>query len=659
MSRLQNAADAAAVAGAQTLINNENFSDYKSVTLTSKYPGKVSEQYRTAETAKIEAIDESRDVAKEYVAKNLSSNEDNIVNSWTKEKVEAETPALYEKGDNLYFVVQLREEVRHFFLPGWFGDMNAPVTAVALLTKSSTSSGGGGDGKSGMTRASENTEKPTMPNAPIQYDDEAEDTFVTTLKHYQNTNVIVGNWEVQNEYRQNVIGYEERFGNLFGEDHRIYDQAWNHFQDFYNHYAEYGLYRTQTIIVEDDVIVKSELTPETMYDDNSKNVDKYGERSSVAATSATINNNSSSTAYNTTVKNAPKTYKDGITETGNVGLPYSADRLDSINIDFRPEVTLSGRWLKEDWDITLGWDSNIGYSQSSNNRGNTWKSSTPESTIRLLRIHSSINFNGVYPARAEKYREKDIDGVTLLRDNDGKLLPDILWARIESEPILQFPDIINSKNKTKYLDRSLLLEKKGVNGVTALNSVNQIIINANCPNTGENDRPVIIFYEGPETNDVYEPDESSKKHVRDSKPIIFNLNVPFRCILFVPNSPVVIIGKAQNDFRGFVVAKEYMRLKDDSDFVIGGQKMWLGLERTVYYAKDDTKQTKPCYKTTDENGIDMFVDELGDIQFSKIDNPKKCGTYDTFGRTNLAASTDYFVAPHLAYNLLIMAPPEE
>ena len=104
VSRLQNAADAAAVAGAQTLINNEKFSDYKSVTLTSKYPGKVSEQYRTAETAKIEAIDESRDAAKEYVAKNLSSNEDNIVNSWTHEKVETETPTLYEKDDNLYYI---------------------------------------------------------------------------------------------------------------------------------------------------------------------------------------------------------------------------------------------------------------------------------------------------------------------------------------------------------------------------------------------------------------------------------------------------------------------------------------------------------------------------------------------------------------------------
>ena len=537
--------------------------------------------------------------------------------------------------------------------------MIAPVTAVALLTKSPTNSGSGGGGGSGMTRASEGSSIPTMPNAPIQYEDEAEDTFVATLRHYQNTNVVVGNWEVQNAYKQNNAEKQKRFQNLFGEAHKIYDQAWNHFQDYVNHYKVGYLYRTQTMTVLDDVTIKSELQGKELNDDNNLNVDKYGERSSVAASAATINTDKNSTAYNTQRNDARLTYQAGIDAVGSYGVPYTTDRLDSINLDFKPEVILSGKWLKEDWDITKGWDSNVTYGQTDNK---DWQSDSNLNakieTIRLLRIHSSINFDGVYPARAEKYRERDEDGVTLLRDDDGNLLPDILWARIESEPMLNFPDIINYKNKTKYLNRSLLL--RNGTGVTTLNSVNQIIINANCPNTGENDRPVIIFYEGPETNDVYETTESAKKHVRDSLPIIFNLNVPFCCILFVPNSPVVIIGKAKDDFRGFVVAKEYMRLKDDSDFINSGEtKLWLGLERPIYYAKNDTNKTKPCYKTTDENGIDMFVDELGDIQFSQIDNPKKCGIYDTFGRTNLAASTDYFVAPHLAYNLLIMAPSEE
>lgn len=43
VSRLQNAADAAAVAGAQKIITDKtNFSSYKNVTLVGQYPAKVS-----------------------------------------------------------------------------------------------------------------------------------------------------------------------------------------------------------------------------------------------------------------------------------------------------------------------------------------------------------------------------------------------------------------------------------------------------------------------------------------------------------------------------------------------------------------------------------------------------------------------------------------
>ncbi len=38
--------------------------------------------------------------------------------------------------ENLYYVVHLAETVRHFFMPGWFKDMDAPVVSIALLSKS-------------------------------------------------------------------------------------------------------------------------------------------------------------------------------------------------------------------------------------------------------------------------------------------------------------------------------------------------------------------------------------------------------------------------------------------------------------------------------------------------------------------------------------------
>ncbi len=45
--------------------------------------------------------------------------------------------------ENLYYVVHLAETVRHFFMPGWFKDMDAPVVSIALLSKSGGGGGGG------------------------------------------------------------------------------------------------------------------------------------------------------------------------------------------------------------------------------------------------------------------------------------------------------------------------------------------------------------------------------------------------------------------------------------------------------------------------------------------------------------------------------------
>ena len=87
VSRLQNAADAAAVAGAQTIMDSEYFSGYKSVTLIGKYPAKVSNEYRVSNIYELTAIENGNSVAEEYIAKNLSSNKSNIINSWTKSEV--------------------------------------------------------------------------------------------------------------------------------------------------------------------------------------------------------------------------------------------------------------------------------------------------------------------------------------------------------------------------------------------------------------------------------------------------------------------------------------------------------------------------------------------------------------------------------------------
>ena len=592
VSRLQNAADAAAVAGAQTLINNENFSDYKSVTLTSKYPGKVSEQYRTAETAKIEAISESRDAAKEYVAKNLSSNEGNIINSWTHEKVETETPTLYEKDDNLYFVVQLREEIKHFFLPGWFDDMTAPVTAVALLTKKNSNTPSTPD----MPSKPEDPSAPDMPTKPAVLSETADEELIKNLTTLRNDNVIVGNWEVQNEYRQNKkyadvdetgnpITGKVAFKALLGHDlYGINGEKWNYYSDFYenenrskkSHYTSGEHRRTETVYIEPN--------------------------------------------------NSGGNNRSSFKTDANGGKIYKESEVDSLDIDFKWEVQFNPKsqyvTKAKDWDFTLDnayadvdYMPNIDY-------GNDIKFNKDElNPAFFMRIHATLNFDEPHKARVG-YQYDD---------------PDILWVRIESEPMYSEPDLYREDDDTKQKQngKSYVDAAKGSNKLAVFNSPRQIILNFNKSNYDTNAqkyRPVVIFYSGPERYDTSDP-------IRESRPVIVNLNADFRGILYMPNSPVVLNGNGKN-FNGFIVAKKYLRLRT---------KFYEDSDRYYESAFDRTEY----FKITDEHGNVMFIDEHGEVQYEELDTPLlKYGTYDTFNRTELS-SANYDIAPNLAYNMLL------
>ena len=723
VSRLQNAADSAAVAGAQTILesNNKNFSSYKSVTLVKNYPGDEEYVYNLSDVSAEEVIEDSNGTAADYASKNLSRNagwmlkgEDYVMmDAWSQDAATEVTmnPSIYKKGDELYYVIKLKEQIRHFFLPGWFDTMNAPVTAVAMITKNDGKvAGESEDSQESSDKPQPISTKPTPIESTssartLNLFDEATkvitEEFEEVLETLKNENVIVGNWEVQNYYRQitsssndkdstgkaltRAQAYLSRYG------YQVYGGAWNHFQDFYNHYTLGDLYRKQTVTILDDLVFQDNQNgiDYKYYDVNNKDKNKgdiisYGTNSSVAATSAAINTDKNSSAYNPEHKSTLKTHKSGIDEKDTVGLPYTAERLDSINIDFRPEVTLSGKWLSQDWDLTL--DNFDGVTFNGNKK---WSGSGSDankigdSKIRRMRIHTSINFDGVYKAREEQ---------------DS---PDILWARIESEPMLSYPDEVNGYTTSNR------------GQVTGLNSVNQIIINANVSNKAEETRPVIIFYDGPER---YGTKDENGNYIRESLPVILNLKESFRGVLYAPNSPVVVIGKKKSDFEGFVVAKKYMALKDDSYFVYSGEvryfnnaeRQWeytreVDANGEVYYqdfggtkvsdsvktdsqayrlkvyrnAKDpnDTKRyykvvgktandtsTANTYETIngmkyikiiEENGIDIYVDDYGEIQFVELSSPPTgCGTYSNFERTDFTTH-NYHLLSSSSSNMLL------
>ena len=155
VSRLQNAEDAAVVAGARAFVDdiNEKNSAAK-IFVTYNYDGLIVDSY-PKDNPPIDSTSEINtnkikgdEAAADYVLKNLSADDVNwskpehddsytIFDGWSRGNKSTITlvPSLYDGDETLYYVVRLNEKVEHLFLPGFFDAMPAPVVAIAMLTK--------------------------------------------------------------------------------------------------------------------------------------------------------------------------------------------------------------------------------------------------------------------------------------------------------------------------------------------------------------------------------------------------------------------------------------------------------------------------------------------------------------------------------------------
>lgn len=504
VSRLQNAADAAVIAGAKKLVDKElNEKMYKHfyanqggvVFLTTPptdlvefdeiyysapaetsatgstvdYSGNMNANNLVNTETKHEKINlQAGEVAaKEYTVKNLSSaadaaNSSNIIDSWStyadtkKRKVTLQTKLYATAMDvkettqnnkpiedmRYYYEVKLSEDIPHFFLSGQFKPMKAVVVAHAML-------------------------KPHTSD------------LVTSINLLEQTKVIA-NWE-----------YQTRYFN--------YEGIWNHYR-----YSVNGQKRVSYKTGDD---------------------------------------------FRTETVNVQQTGGSGIPTSANHNNYYSEDEVDAINIDFNQDVSFSGQFTS-DWD--LGYDAPDGTTITYIN-----KDGWTDEVGYDLRIQGLINLNYAW-------KNRKLDKIKSGNYTSDDLTPDILWTRIESDPIWS---------------------KMPWGTQNSLNSVHQMIINVNESNAGvytftdENGneqkvyekRPFFIFYMGPETNTENSTDKTFAEDtsVRKSQPVILNLNADFNGVLFAPNSPVIINGNG-NTMRGFVIAKEYLKLKEDSDFTSKG-----------------------------------------------------------------------------------------
>lgn len=142
ISRMQNAADAAVIAGADELLSNGDdtvFSDYSFAYLIDYVPEYLVKDDVTSEIY----TDNGDEVAKEYVQKNLAYDSatwsgNSIADAYSGDTVNF-SRVLWGSDSRdfktLYYQVVLQEDISHFFLPGWFRPMDGVVQAVAKITR--------------------------------------------------------------------------------------------------------------------------------------------------------------------------------------------------------------------------------------------------------------------------------------------------------------------------------------------------------------------------------------------------------------------------------------------------------------------------------------------------------------------------------------------
>lgn len=464
VSRLQNAADAAVLAGAQAVAKGIDNQYYVTMLTSNVLPEdkleyeKIHDQnlgtllnHKDKATI-IAAMKQGRIVAEKYTRENLSDfkgvsttvstskmKEISASDGWSVSSKDGDkevsgTVNLYAKKldvnkDQLgpmYYEIYLKENIRHFFLPGWFNDMLAPVRAVALLY-------------------------------PHHID------LVTIMQELERTEII-GNWEYKNQNNSSYLG------------------KWNHYQQ--------------------------------------KN--SSGGKGNVQYTRGNTYRNE---GVSVTTSDAMKTSANGNKQ-------YSVKEVDSLNIDF----------IAEEWKEITSTTKDFDFLSASEAKKFDFAEGWSSNVATDYRILFTANFDEAFPTRLGK---KDPT-------------PDPLWVRIESEPI----------KSLKYI---------GKGSHMAYNSVRQITLNMNISNaetenikvdgktvTRYKDRPLFIFYTGPEKLNASDVDENGN-HVRDSQPVVINLNADFNGVIYIPESPAIINGNGHT-WTGYIVAKEFLAAKTIEDY---------------------------------------------------------------------------------------------
>ena len=524
VAKLQNAADAAAMAGALKLESDND----KNPKLVSSYPDE-NKRWTVDNNSKKSSADKQ---AEAYLKKNWDTKNKPITNSDKFFLYEGKTDS------NLYYVVNLKSDFTHLFSildseNYGLGKFDIVVNSVAKLDYYFEENQPEPD--------TSTDDPPSQPEAPPE--------IKTELKKIVAKNVVSGNWELEKARESNYWKEENAQTELKKNPNNYF--IWAAKYNIYPSYKKWLNYNS-----------KANMTDKSPYY-------RYAE-----------------------VSVAPGNGEDKTT------LSVKGEKFpDSITLGFRQDIVRvengKNTVFLEDWDIRnpkppSPYDRKtevmyININKKSNEQY-YWNESCD------LRIHNIFNFKVFEP----RFKE------------DENTPSDILWVRVESEAFL--PLYMLGINKSSHVQYK---------------SVRQIILNMNEDNTVKDSdgkfkyRPVVLFYLGPEKIDI-------NSTVRDSKPVILNLNKNFRGILFAPYSPVILTGNGH--FQGFIVAKEYLTFKEGTD-------------------------SEHHHKINHSNCPEMWINDYGEVLTERTDITKY-GTYDSLNIESFE-EYGYNVADDSLDNLLI------
>ncbi|MBR0102510.1 MAG: Tad domain-containing protein [Selenomonadaceae bacterium] len=515
VSRLQNAADAAVLVGANKLIaEHDTFKDknYKA-RLVDKYPAD-SPAYDTTDnltkSTSGKLIDTSigDKAALDYAKKNLAGSdmgyalpslfsvahaEDDTINSYAfkdgytrGDPTVMMTPSLWQDGDgNYYYVLHLTERIHHFFV-GFLGDMESPVVAVALISQNNSSSGDSSsdtpteitlnfDTNGGKFDDDSTTDSKTLNHPDQMEDDDTTDPIESEKGTPTYTGKVFKGWSTSPTPNE-----DGTVDNFIADGKQL---TKTELQALFGDSTEITLY---AVWVDD-----------TSSSDSSSGSDSSS--SSDTPTTAKPKPHNNRTLWEQMHYLIAKYVYD---PDWNVSVNKFGAALNDLN--FIP--TGNAAVLKNNKIVYI----DMGADTKANNSGAYVKDVDrlfldfrPDGFI--VRVHALIKVNAAYDVRSAHVGKDD----------------DPLYIRIEAEP------------------------KVGSTG----NEPQQIIININADNTADSKRPLFFYYDGPlDYNGTY-PD-------RVAQPVILNLTTDFKGVLWMPEVPVVIHGNGKT-FEGFIVAKEF------------------------------------------------------------------------------------------------------